>query len=37
MAPQYDAAGAHAWDVKHIVRLIVTSETYHQASTRARS
>ncbi len=32
MAPQYDAAGAHAWDMKHLVRTIVTSETYKQSS-----
>ncbi len=29
---QPEAAGAHAWDVKHIVRTIVTSHTYRQAS-----
>jgi len=32
MAPQYDAAGAHAWDMKHLVRTIVTSGTYKQSS-----
>jgi hypothetical protein len=32
MAPQYDAAGAHAWDMKHLVRTIVTSDTYKQSS-----
>jgi hypothetical protein len=32
MDPQYDAAGAHAWDVKHMVRTIVLSNTYRQSS-----
>ena len=32
MQPQYDAAGAHAWDMKHLVRTIVTSQTYKQSS-----
>jgi len=32
MAPQFDAGGTHAWDVKHIIRLIVLSQTYRQAS-----
>jgi len=32
MAPQYDAAGTHAWDMKHLVRTIVTSDTYKQSS-----
>ena len=32
MAPQYDADGAHAWDMKHLVRTIVTSDTYKQSS-----
>ncbi len=27
-----DVANAHAWDIKHIIRLIVTSHTYRQAS-----
>jgi Protein of unknown function (DUF1553)/Protein of unknown function (DUF1549)/Planctomycete cytochrome C len=26
------AAGAHAWDVKHLIRTIVTSQTYRQSS-----
>jgi hypothetical protein len=30
--PEYQAAGAHAWDMKHLVRTIVTSATYKQAS-----
>ncbi|MCX6623058.1 MAG: DUF1553 domain-containing protein [Acidobacteria bacterium] len=33
MQPTVDAAGAHAWDVKHMIRLIVLSQTYRQAST----
>jgi hypothetical protein len=32
MSPRFDAAGAHAWDVKHIIRLIVLSQTYRQSS-----
>jgi hypothetical protein len=32
MHPEVDAAAAHDWDVKHLVRLIVTSHTYRQAS-----
>ena len=32
MQPQVEAAGAHAWDMKHLVRMIVTSETYKQSS-----
>ena len=32
MAPQFDARGAHAWDMKHLVRTIVTSDTYKQSS-----
>src|SRR5262249_43942953 len=32
MKPQLDAAGTHAWDMKHLVRLIVTSHTYRQSS-----
>jgi hypothetical protein len=32
MHPEVDAASAHDWDVKHIIRLIVTSHTYRQAS-----
>lgn len=30
--PEYQAAGTHAWDMKHLVRSIVTSATYKQAS-----
>jgi hypothetical protein len=33
MQPQYQAAGAHLWDVKHLLRTIVTSQTYRQTST----
>jgi hypothetical protein len=32
MHPEFAAAGAHDWDVKHIIRLIVTSHTYRQSS-----
>ena len=30
--PEYRAEGAHAWDVKHLIRTIVTSQTYRQSS-----
>jgi hypothetical protein len=32
MHPQYRAEGTHAWDVNHVIRTIVTSETYKQSS-----
>jgi hypothetical protein len=32
MHPQFDAASTHEWDVKHVIRLIVTSYTYQQSS-----
>lgn len=32
MQPAYAAEGTHAWDVKHIIRTIVTSQTYRQSS-----
>jgi hypothetical protein len=32
MQPSLQARGAHPWDVKHLVRTIVTSHTYRQAS-----
>src|SRR5262249_15870109 len=32
MHPELDAGSAHDWDVNHLVRLIVTSETYRQSS-----
>ena len=32
MKPEYQAAGTHQWDVKHLLRTIVTSETYKQSS-----
>ena len=32
MQPNYEAAGTHAWDVKHISRTIVTSHAYRQSS-----
>lgn len=34
---QPEASGAHAWDMKHLVRTVVTSHTYRQASTPAQS
>jgi hypothetical protein len=30
--PEWHAEGAHAWDVKHLIRTIVTSQTYRQSS-----
>jgi hypothetical protein len=32
MNPQYDAAGTHPWDIRHMARLIVLSNTYRQSS-----
>ena len=32
MDPQYDAAGAHPWDMRHMARIIVLSDTYRQSS-----
>lgn len=32
MRPEYEAAGTHAWDIKHLMRTIVMSETYRQSS-----
>ena len=32
MRPEYQAAGAHPWDVKHLLRTIVMSATYRQSS-----
>ena len=32
MKPEYNAAGTHPWDVKHLLRTIVTSATYRQSS-----
>jgi hypothetical protein len=32
MRPEWKAAGAHPWDVNHLIRTIVTSETYRQTS-----
>jgi hypothetical protein len=32
MHPQFEASSARDWDVKHIIRLIVTSHTYRQSS-----
>ncbi len=30
--PEWDAAGTHSWDVKHLIRTIVLSHTYRQSS-----
>jgi hypothetical protein len=30
--PEYQAEGAHAWDMKHLIRTIVLSHTYRQSS-----
>jgi hypothetical protein len=30
--PQFEASGAHAWDMRHLVRVIVTSRAYRQSS-----
>ena len=32
MNPQYDAANTHPWDMRHMARIIVLSETYRQSS-----
>jgi hypothetical protein len=32
MKPEFNAAGTHPWDMKHLVRTIVTSDTYRQSS-----
>jgi hypothetical protein len=32
VSPEYDAAGTHPWDIKHMVRTIVMSHTYRQSS-----
>jgi hypothetical protein len=32
MKPEYQAADAHAWDMRHLVRTMVMSETYRQSS-----
>ena len=32
MHPEYDASGTHDWDVRHMIRLIVLSQTYRQSS-----
>ena len=32
MHPELDAASAHDWDVKHLIKLIVMSHTYRQSS-----
>ncbi len=37
MHPEVDAASAHDWDVRHLVRLIVTSHAYRQASDTDRA
>ncbi|HCC57030.1 MAG TPA: hypothetical protein DEQ47_07135, partial [Solibacterales bacterium] len=33
MHPEWDAAGTHDWDMRHLIRTIVLSHTYRQAST----
>jgi hypothetical protein len=35
MHPEFDPQATHDWDVKHIIRLIVTSDTYQQSSSTA--
>jgi hypothetical protein len=35
MAPSYRAENTHAWDMKHLVRTILTSQTYRQSSKAA--
>jgi hypothetical protein len=37
MHPEFDAASAHEWDMRHIIRLIVTSHTYRQSSAAGAS
>jgi hypothetical protein len=32
MHPEFEAQGAHDWDVRHVIRLIVTSHAYRQSS-----
>ncbi len=32
MRPQWNAEGAHPWDVRHLIRTIVLSQTYRQSS-----
>ena len=32
MKPEWHAEGTHAWDMKHIIRTIVTSQAYRQSS-----
>ena len=32
MHPEFEAASTHDWDVRHIIRVIVTSSTYRQSS-----
>jgi hypothetical protein len=32
MHPEFEAASTHDWDMRHIIRLIVTSDTYRQSS-----
>jgi len=32
MEPSWQPDGAHAWDVKHLIRTVVTSHTYRQSS-----
>jgi hypothetical protein len=32
MRPEWRSGGTHAWDVRHVIRAIVTSHTYRQSS-----
>lgn len=32
MQPEWQAAGTHTWDMKHVIRSIVLSQTYRQSS-----
>ena len=32
MKPEWHAEGTHAWDMRHLIRTIVTSQTYRQSS-----
>jgi hypothetical protein len=35
MHPEWNAAGTHDWDVKHLIRAIVLSKTYRQSATES--
>ncbi|MDQ2774374.1 MAG: DUF1549 and DUF1553 domain-containing protein, partial [Acidobacteriota bacterium] len=32
MNPRYGAAGTHAWDIRHMIRIVVLSKTYRESS-----